>query len=56
MWDLFPREPSYPHCVHPMHHADLLASLGFPLVAENLHDTVCTGSRLSYVRDGRDMA
>ena len=39
-WDPFPREPSYPPRVHPLHRADLLASLGFPLVAENLHDTV----------------
>ena len=38
MWDLFPREPSYPFGVPPLHRADLLASLGFPLVAENLHD------------------
>ena len=30
--------PIPPHCVHPLHRADLLASLEFPLVAENLHD------------------
>ena len=26
--------------MHPLHRADLLASLEFPLVAENLHDSV----------------
>ena len=38
MWDLFPCMPSYLHCVHSLHSADLLAFPGFPLVAENLHD------------------
>ena len=38
-WGLFPREPPYPLCVHPLHRADLLASIEFPLVAENLHDS-----------------
>ena len=37
---LFPREPSYPPFVHPLHRAELLASLKFPLVAENLHDNI----------------
>ena len=39
-WGLFLREPSYPLYVPPLHRAISLASLGFPLVAGNLHDNV----------------
>ena len=37
-WGLFPREPPYPLYVPSLHRANSLASLGFPLVAGNLHD------------------
>ena len=39
-WGLFLREPSYPLYVPSLHRAISLASLGFPLVAGNLHDNV----------------
>ena len=38
-WGLFLREPSHPLYAPSLHHANSLASLGFPLVAGNLHDT-----------------
>ena len=40
-WGLFLREPPYPLYVPSLHRAISLASLGFPLVAGNLHDSVC---------------
>ena len=54
MWDRFPTYLpiyiSYIH-VHALHNADLPIFPRFPLVAENLHDTVClrVGRRIAVV-------
>ena len=45
-WGLFLREPSYPLYVPSLHRAISLASLGFPLVAGNLHDNVLLGAHV----------